>query len=231
MQNKTITVTHLDMGWLEFLSVIIPSLAWPLAALSIVYILRHSIASLLDRIRELDVFGNKISLREQIKEAEFVAEFVMGEPLDDIDLGESSFGKSDSDSDADSDADADADADTDAHNGGKSIRSLTPLAGDVKGYTPLEAINFEWFRLDAALRKILKSSNDLQSQSSIIEKAPIGSILDELMVSGKISSEQRTLITQLSAIQETALRLGRATAPDAMSFARLSRLVWKNINR
>jgi hypothetical protein len=59
------------MSWLQFISSLIASLAWPIAAVAIVCILRTQLAALFKRIAEITLPGGyKVVLREALNESQ-----------------------------------------------------------------------------------------------------------------------------------------------------------------
>jgi hypothetical protein len=62
------------MNWLDFISSIVGSVAWPFAIVIASLIFRGPLSQLLKRITEVEVFGNKAVFSDELKKAELVAE-------------------------------------------------------------------------------------------------------------------------------------------------------------
>ncbi len=58
------------MDWLTFLSSVIGSIAWPIAAFAIAFLFRSQIRKLLDRLKKLSVGDNSLDFTEKLDEAE-----------------------------------------------------------------------------------------------------------------------------------------------------------------
>jgi hypothetical protein len=73
-QLAACTLRVAAMGWLEFLSSVIESLAWPAAIAFVVYLLRNQIRALLAGLRSLAYGGVRAEFGEHVQEAEIAAE-------------------------------------------------------------------------------------------------------------------------------------------------------------
>ena len=58
------------MGWFEFISSLVGSLAWPLAAVAIALMFRSQIAALLAKVRKLSWGDSSVELAEQLDKVE-----------------------------------------------------------------------------------------------------------------------------------------------------------------
>ncbi len=65
------------MDWLTFLSSIVGSVAWPIAAFAIAFLFRAQIRKLIDRIKRLSMGDNSVDFGERLDEAEAEAVTVL----------------------------------------------------------------------------------------------------------------------------------------------------------
>lgn len=77
------------MGWLEFISSLVGSLAWPLAAVIIALMFKSQIAALLAKVRKLSWGDSSVELAEQLDKAEDKARAV--EPAEEPPLPDQRF--------------------------------------------------------------------------------------------------------------------------------------------
>lgn len=62
-----------EMNWLEFISSVVGSIAWPLATFAIAFLLRDQIRQLIQRIKRLAVGENAVDFSERLDEAEAIS--------------------------------------------------------------------------------------------------------------------------------------------------------------
>lgn len=62
------------MDWMTFVSSLVGSIAWPVAAFAIAFLFRSQIRKLLDRLRKLSLGENSVDFAEQLDDAEVIAE-------------------------------------------------------------------------------------------------------------------------------------------------------------
>jgi hypothetical protein len=67
------------MDWKQFLASVIGSLAWPIAAVAIVYFFRNQIRVLIGHIEEIGAAGVKLKMAEKVEEAIDAGEVVQAE--------------------------------------------------------------------------------------------------------------------------------------------------------
>lgn len=69
------------MDWLTFISSVVGSLAWPVAAFAIAFIFRKQIALLVDRIRRMSLGDNSIEFSDRLDKVEAEAEASSPDPI------------------------------------------------------------------------------------------------------------------------------------------------------
>ena len=67
------------MGWKQFFASVVGSLAWPVAAITIVYIFKNQLRSLIGHIRKIGAGGVNVELSEKVEEAVDAGEVVQAE--------------------------------------------------------------------------------------------------------------------------------------------------------
>lgn len=67
------------MDWMTFVSSLVGSIAWPVAAFAIAFLFRSQIRKLLDRLRKLSVGDNSMDFSKELEEAEDTAKAIVAE--------------------------------------------------------------------------------------------------------------------------------------------------------
>jgi hypothetical protein len=196
------------MDWLTFISSIVGSIAWPIAAFAIAYLFRLQIKALLSRIKTLRMGDNAVDFGEKLEEAEAVAGAVaVAEPVAEatIELGPVT-----------QQPPATRPFPTE-HTVWMENRIMPAQLRGSAEY----AILAEWHKLEAEVHEIAEPlfKNSLLGE----RRPPFRSVARALLAEGIISSGTHSLLVELQELRNTVVHNPQElTRVDAIRFSTLA---------
>lgn len=214
------------MGWMEFVSSMTGSLAWPLALVIVAIVFRSHIVGLFRRVEEIGFGGATAKLGRELDKAEQIAttipeppaEHELEDPALPMDAAEPQQAEDDQPRHHSDIKPANR---TEQH-----FRINEETFEDLLGISSSAAILEAWAPVERALHRLARDHGWTERKS---QRTPPAGLAEDLANKGKLPITVVTMIVELQRIRGLAAHQREVTTQDAIRFKRLAEEALQNL--